>query len=66
MNSLHIPRQARRLTLKCIIIQNHIDIDPHTYLYSTNNQCTRNTHNHTHQTYMFGVYGINQNNSDFD
>ncbi len=33
------------------ITNNYIDIDPHTYLHSTNNHRTRNTHNQTYQTY---------------
>ncbi len=51
MDPLHIRRQAHRLTLMYKIANNYIDIDPHTYLHNTNNQRTRNTHNHTYQTY---------------
>ncbi len=51
MDPLHIHRQAHRLTLIYKITNNYIDIDPHTYLHSTNNQRTRNTHNQTYQTY---------------
>ncbi len=51
MDPLHIRRQAHRLTLMYKITNNYIDIDPHTYLHSTNNQRTRNTHNQTYQTY---------------
>ncbi len=51
MDPLHIRRQAHRLTLMYKITNNNIDIDPHTYLHSTNNQRTRNTHNQTYQTY---------------
>ncbi len=51
MDPLHTRRQAQRLTLMYKITNNYIDIDPHTYLHSTNSQRTRNTHNHTYQTY---------------
>ncbi len=51
MDPLHIRRQAHRLTLMYKITNNNIDTDPHTYLHSTNNQRTRNTHNQTYQTY---------------
>ncbi len=51
MDPLHIHRQAHRLTLMYKITNNYIDIDPHTYLHSTNNQRTRNTHNQIYQTY---------------
>ncbi len=51
MDSLHIRRQAQRLTLMYKLTNNYIDIDPHTYLHSTNTQRTRNTHNQTYQTY---------------
>ncbi len=51
MDPLHIRRQAHRLTLMYKIANNHLDIDPHTYLHNTNNQRTRNTHNHTCLTY---------------
>ncbi len=51
MDPLHIHRQAQRLTLMYNITNNYIDIDPRTYLHSANNQRTRNTHNHTYQTY---------------
>ncbi len=51
MDPLHIRRQTQRITLTYKITNNYIDIDPHTYLHSTNNQRTRNTHNHTYQTY---------------
>ncbi len=51
MEPLHIRRQAPRLTLMYKITNKYIDIDPHTYLHSTNNQRTCNTHNQTYQTY---------------
>ncbi len=51
MDPLHIRRQAHKLTLLYKITNNNIDIDPHAYLHSTNNQRTRNTHNQTYQTY---------------
>ncbi len=51
MDPLHIRRQAHRLTLMYKVANDYIGIDPHTYLHSTNNQRTRNTHNHTYQTY---------------
>ncbi len=51
MDPLHIRRQTQRLTLMYKITNNYIDIDPYTYLHSTNYQRTRNTHNQTYQTY---------------
>ncbi len=51
MNPLHIRRQAHRLSLTYKITNNYIDIEPNTYLHSTNNQRTHNTHNKTYQTY---------------
>ncbi len=51
MDPLHIRRQAHRFTLMYKITNNHIVIDPHTYLHIPNNQRTRNTHNQTYQTY---------------
>ncbi len=55
MNPIHIRRQAQRLTLMYKITNNYIDIDRHTYLHSTSNQRTRNTHNHTYQTYYANI-----------
>ena len=51
MEPLHIRKQAHTLTLMYKITNNHIDIDPHTYLYNTNDQCTHNTPNQKYQTY---------------
>ncbi len=36
MDPLHIHRQAHRLTLMYKITNNYIDIDPHTYLHTSN------------------------------
>ena len=51
MDILHIRRQTHKLTLMYTITNNHIDIDPRTYLHNTSNERTCNTHNLKYQTY---------------